>query len=151
MGERAGRKLTVSSGELHGVGGGPGPQCPGWDPEAETEASSSCEMAVRILGSLGPLEPWAVGAGGASESKQCGRGSVCCPQDLCLSALIPSFLHSLTQQGRVHEVPGEPAPAILSLGTAAWMPSVHSLHSRPVSEQRQGLDQAWWGCRTVPG
>lgn len=46
MGERAGRKLTVSSGELHGVGGGPGPQCPGWDPEAETEASSSVAMAV---------------------------------------------------------------------------------------------------------
>lgn len=112
MGERAGRKLTVSSGELHGVGGGPGPQCPGWDPEAETEASSSCEMAVRILGSPGPLEPWAVGAGGP-RSPSSVAVAVCAALRISAYRLsfLPSFTHSLSKHAFMRCQVSPPLPS----------------------------------------
>ena len=106
-------------------------------------------MTLRTLGSLGRLEPGAGGAGGASGSKQCGWGRQ--PAALRVSACLCSFLPSLAQQVCVHEVAGAPSLCILGPGRAARMPSVHSPHSWSVSEQRQGLDQAWWGCRNVPG
>lgn len=108
-------------------------------------------MAVRILGSPGHLEPWAVRAGGPQSPSSV---AVAVSAALRISAyrrsFLPSFTHSLSKYAFMRCQVGPPL-SILSSGTAAWMPSVHSLHSRPVSEQRQGLDQAWWGCRTVPG
>lgn len=108
-------------------------------------------MTVRTLGSLGRLEPGSVGAGGASGSKQCGRGRqpAALRVSACLRSFLPSFLHSLSKYAFMR-CQVSPSLSILGLGRAACVPSVHS-PSWSVSEQRQGLDQAWWGCRNVPG